>query len=273
VVLGVGDVGCAVLRSLQLGDLEGHVECMAVHRDVYALVDVPARDLLTVEEGVIAELELLLADADLLVMAGSLEESGELLARIATEAPASLLTIPVLLPDGVEDRPTGVGVFELPRGLVLNPATIVDLYCRTGAQGALSPVQLFSRVWRAVFDLIIMPGVIGVDFADVRQALMLPGRGVVAVGTAAGPDRSAIAAEEALDALAPWMLAARGVICVILANEDLGLDEFTLVGERLNAQADPGAIVVIGTALDGELGDKLQVVLLATGLPPTVGMA
>jgi hypothetical protein len=273
VVLGVGDVGCAVLRSLQLGDIEAYIDCIAVHRDVYALVGVPARDLLTIEEGLFAESDRLLANTDMLVMAGSLEESGELLARIASQVPASLLTVPVLLPDDVEGRPFGVGKFDLPRGLALNPASIVDLYCRTRAREVLPPVQLFSRIWRGVFDVILMPGVIGVDFADVRQALMLQGRSVVAVGTAAGSDRAAIAAEEALDALAPWMPAARGVICVVLANDDLGLDEFTVVGERLNARADPGARVIIGTARDVDMGDRLQVVLLATGLSPQVGMA
>jgi cell division protein FtsZ len=60
---------------------------------------------------------------------------------------------------------------------------------------------------------------------------------------------------------------ARGIICVVFANEDLGLDEFTAVGEAINAKVDPEALVIIGTALDANLGQSLQVVLLATGLP------
>lgn len=89
-------------------------------------------------------------------------------------------------------------------------------------------------------------------------------------GSGKGDDRARLATEMAIHSplLDDIRLeGARGVLVSIAANEDLGLDEFSTVGEIVNQFASPEATVVIGTILDPDLGDEMRVTVVATGLP------
>jgi cell division protein FtsZ len=95
---------------------------------------------------------------------------------------------------------------------------------------------------------------------------------MMGTGSGKGDDRARLATEMAIHSplLDDVRLeGARGVLVSIAANEDLGLDEFSTVGEIVNQFASPEATVVIGTILDPDLGDEMRVTVVATGLPKT----
>jgi len=123
---------------------------------------------------------------------------------------------------------------------------------------------------QGIADMILHPGVINVDFADVRTVMSEQGLAMMGTGSAKGDERAKRATEMAihsplLDDIS--LNGARGVLVSIAANEDLGLDEFSTVGEIIAQFASSEATVVIGTILEPELGDELRVTVVATGLP------
>ncbi len=130
--------------------------------------------------------------------------------------------------------------------------------------------NVLKNAVQGIADMILQPGVINVDFADVRTVMSEQGLAMMGTGSGKGDDRARLATEMAIHSplLDDIKLdGARGVLVSIAANEDLGLDEFTTVGEIVNQFASPEATVVIGTILDPELGDELRVTVVATGLP------
>jgi len=122
---------------------------------------------------------------------------------------------------------------------------------------------------QGIADLIIRPGMINVDFADVRTVMSEMGMAMMGSGQAAGEDRARIAAEEAV--LSPLLedinlQGARGILVNITAGPDLQLGEFTEVGDTVEEVASDNATVVVGTVIDPSMGDQLRVTVVATGL-------
>ncbi len=122
---------------------------------------------------------------------------------------------------------------------------------------------------QGIADLIIRPGMINVDFADVRTVMSEMGMAMMGSGQAAGEDRARIAAEEAV--LSPLLedinlQGARGILVNITAGPDLQLGEFTEVGDTVEEFASDNATVVVGTVIDPSMGDQLRVTVVATGL-------
>ena len=127
---------------------------------------------------------------------------------------------------------------------------------------------LFGAV-QGIAELITHPGVINVDFADVRTVMSEKGRAMMGTGKAIGEDRARKAAEAAI--ACPLLEdvnlhGARGILVNVSAGENLGLDEFHQVGEAINDFASDDALVVMGTALEKDAGDELRVTVVATGL-------
>lgn len=130
--------------------------------------------------------------------------------------------------------------------------------------------NVLKNAVQGIADMILQPGVINVDFADVRTVMSEQGLAMMGTGSGKGDDRARLATEMAIHSplLDDIRLeGARGVLVSIAANEDLGLDEFSTVGEIVHQFASPEATVVIGTILDPDLGDELRVTVVATGLP------
>lgn len=127
---------------------------------------------------------------------------------------------------------------------------------------------LFNAV-QGITDLIMRPGLINVDFADVRTVMSEMGMAMMGTGTATGEDRARVAAESAIHnpLLEDINLkGARGVLVNITANEEVGLSEFTEVGNIIEEYASEDATVVIGCAIDPNVGDEMRVTVVATGL-------
>lgn len=124
---------------------------------------------------------------------------------------------------------------------------------------------------RGISDIIKRPGMINVDFADVKTVMSEMGMAMMGTGCASGPNRAREAAEEAirnplLDDVN--LSGARGILVNITAGPDLSLGEYSEVGSIVEAFASDEATVKIGTVIDSEMRDELHVTVVATGLDP-----
>lgn len=122
---------------------------------------------------------------------------------------------------------------------------------------------------QGIADLIINPGLINVDFADVRTVMSEMGMAMMGTGAATGPERAREAAEMAIRS--PLLedidlQGARGILVNVSASENLSLGEFNDVGEAIEEFASEEATVVVGTVIDPSLGDEVRVTVVATGL-------
>src|SRR5690606_23863899 len=121
---------------------------------------------------------------------------------------------------------------------------------------------------QGIADLIIRPGMINVDFADVKTVMGEMGMAMMGTGHAIGPNRAREAAEAAIRS--PLLedvnlMGARGVLVNITAGPDLSLGEFSEVGNTVEEFASESATVVVATVLDPELREELRVTVVATG--------
>jgi len=129
--------------------------------------------------------------------------------------------------------------------------------------------EVLQGAVQGIAELITRPGLINVDFADVRTVMSEMGMAMMGSGTAKGPDRAREAAEAAISSplLEDVNLSgARGILVNVTAGENLGIGEFRQVGETVKQCASEDATVVIGTVIDPEMGDTIRVTVVATGL-------
>ena len=122
---------------------------------------------------------------------------------------------------------------------------------------------------RGISDIIIKPGLINVDFADVKTVMSEKGTAMMGTGTASGPDRARIAAEQAVASKLLEDISlqdAKGVLVNITAGPELSLGEIAAVGDCIKSFASEEAIIVNGTVLDDTRGNDLVVTVIATGL-------
>ncbi|OGT48821.1 MAG: cell division protein FtsZ [Gammaproteobacteria bacterium RIFCSPHIGHO2_12_FULL_38_11] len=127
---------------------------------------------------------------------------------------------------------------------------------------------LFGAV-QGIADLITRPGLINVDFADVRTVMSEMGMAMMGTGVATGENRAREAAEAAI--ASPLLEdvdfhGAKGVLVNITAGMDMSIGEFEIVGEAIKAFASESATVVVGTVIDPTLTDELRVTVVVTGL-------
>ncbi len=122
---------------------------------------------------------------------------------------------------------------------------------------------------QGIAELITRPGLINVDFADVRTVMREMGTAMMGTGSATGDDRAEEAAEKAISSplLEDVDLAgARGILVNITAGMDMTIEEFETVGNAVKAFASENATVVVGTVIDPEMHDELRVTVVATGI-------
>lgn len=136
--------------------------------------------------------------------------------------------------------------------------------------------NVLQNAVQGVADLIVRPGTINLDFADVRTVMSEMGMAMMGSGIASGEDRAVRAAEMAIRS--PLLEdvdlhGAKGILVNISAGVDLGLDEFTQVGDTIEEFASEDATVVVGTVIDPELGDEIRVTVVATGIGQAEAMA
>ncbi|MBT00098.1 MAG: cell division protein FtsZ [Oceanospirillaceae bacterium] len=122
---------------------------------------------------------------------------------------------------------------------------------------------------QGIADLIIRPGMINVDFADVRTVMSEMGMAMMGTGSARGEERAREATEAAINS--PLLedvdlKGASGILVNITAGMDLGLGEFSEIGDLVEEYASENATIVVGTVIDPDMSEELKVTVVATGL-------
>ena len=129
--------------------------------------------------------------------------------------------------------------------------------------------QVLQGAVQGIAELITRPGLINVDFADVRTVMMEMGMAMMGTGNASGEDRAREAAEAAISSplLEDINLeGARGILVNVTAGMDMAIGEFNEVGRTVKERASDDATVVIGTVIDPAMEGELRVTVVATGL-------
>ncbi|MCZ4121576.1 cell division protein FtsZ [Streptomyces sp. H39-S7] len=147
--------------------------------------------------------------------------------------------------------------------------SVLDAF-RSADQVLLSGVQ-------GITDLITTPGLINLDFADVKSVMSEAGSALMGIGSARGDDRAVAAAEMAISSplLEASIDGARGVLLSISGGSDLGLFEINESAQLVSEAAHPEANIIFGAVIDDALGDEVRVTVIAAGFdggqPPPKG--
>ena len=166
--------------------------------------------------------------------------------------------------EGIENLRTEVDtliVIPNDRLLAISDRSISALEAfRTADQVLLSGVQ-------GITDLITTPGLINLDFADVKSIMSGAGSALMGIGSARGEARSIRAAELAISSplLEASIDGAHGVLLSIAGGSDLGLFEISEAAELVAKSAHPDANIIYGTVIDDALGDEVRVTVIAAG--------
>ncbi|HVL54122.1 MAG TPA: cell division protein FtsZ [Vitreimonas sp.] len=136
---------------------------------------------------------------------------------------------------------------------ILDSFRVVDDVLRQGVQG--------------ISDIITMPGLINLDFADVRAIMRDAGSALMGIGRATGENRAVEAARMAIASplLEVNIAGAQGILFNITGSSNLSLYEVTEAAEEIRAAADPEANIIFGTSFNDRLGEEVMITVIATG--------
>jgi cell division protein FtsZ len=127
--------------------------------------------------------------------------------------------------------------------------------------------QVLMQGVSGITDLITTPGLINLDFADVKAVMSNAGSALMGIGSARGEDRARAAAEEAVSSplLEASIDGAHGVLLSIAGGSDLGLFEVSAAADLIQGAAHEDANIIFGTVIDDALGDEVRVTVIAAG--------
>ena len=302
-VVGIGGGGGNAVQHMLAKQVEG-VDFIAANTDAQALKSCEAKTVLQIGSSITKGLGAganpdigrqaaledrdriseVLAGADMVFLTagmggGTGTGAAPVIANVAKEM--NILTVAVVTRPFSFEKRTDVadrGVHELRETVdslitIPNEKLLAVLGERTSMLDAFSAANdvLLGAV-QGIADLIIRPGMINVDFADVRTVMSEMGMAMMGTGRATGDNRARDAAEAAIRS--PLLEdvdlhGARGILVNVTAGPDLNIGEFTDVGNIVEEFASDSATVVVGTVIDQELGDELKVTVVATGLGDT----
>jgi cell division protein FtsZ len=136
---------------------------------------------------------------------------------------------------------------------IIDAFRVVDDVLRQGVQG--------------ISDIITMPGLINLDFADVRAIMKDAGSALMGIGRATGENRAVEAARQAIASplLEVNIAGAQGILFNITGSSNLSLFEVTEAAEEIRAAADPEANIIFGTSFNERLGEEVMITVIATG--------
>jgi len=303
-VIGVGGGGGNAVKHMIANKVEG-VEFICANTDAQALKDIDARTVLqlgnTMTKGLGAganpevgrqaamedreRIAEVLRGADMVFIAagmggGTGTGGAPVVAEVAREL--GILTVAVVTkPFPFEGRKrmaiADAGIKELGECVdslitIPNEKLLSVLGKQTSLLDAFKAANnvLLGAV-QGIADLIIRPGMVNVDFADVRTVMSEMGLAMMGTGRASGENRAREAAEAAIRS--PLLedvnlQGARGILVNITAGIDLSLGEYSEVGSIIEEFASGDATVVVGTVIDPEMTNELRVTVVATGLGP-----
>ncbi|HBN25874.1 MAG TPA: cell division protein FtsZ [Desulfobacteraceae bacterium] len=147
------------------------------------------------------------------------------------------------------------------RGYAPKDATMVEMFKR--ADGVLHDSV------KGITDLIMIPGLINLDFADVRTIMSKAGLAIIGIGVGTGENRAIEAAERAishplLDDIP--VAGAKGILLNITSNKSLTMEEMSEASERIHSEVGEDAEIIWGTAIDESIQDEIRITVIATGI-------
>ena len=301
-VLGIGGGGGNAVAHMVQSGIEG-VEFMCINTDAQALKHSSVKTTLQIGTGITKGLgaganpeigrQAAMEDRDRIVQmiqgcdmlfltagmgGGTGTGAAPVVAQIAREM--GILTVAVVTrPFNMEGNKRALvadqGMQELARTVdslitIPNQKLLTVLGPKTTLLDAFKSVNgVLQGAVQGIADLITRPGLINVDFADVRTVMGETGMAMMGSGFATGEDRARVAAQMAVSSplLEDVNLSgARGILVNVTAGMDLAIGEFEEVGNIVREFASEDATVVVGTVIDPELSNELRVTVVATGL-------
>ena len=168
--------------------------------------------------------------------------------------------------DGIELlKKTADTVITIPndrlRGLASKNARMIDMFKKAD--------EVLLHSVKGITDLIMMPGLINLDFADVKTIMSKAGMAIMGIGIASGENRALDAAERAIShpLLEDISISgAKGVLMNITSNTDLTMEEMTEASDRIYNEVGEDADIIWGTAVDDSIGNEMRVTVIATGI-------
>lgn len=147
------------------------------------------------------------------------------------------------------------------RGLAAKKATLMDMFLKAD--------EILLHSVKGITDLIMMPGVVNLDFADVRTTMSKAGMAIMGIGISSGENRAVEAAEKAISH--PLLedipiKGARGVLMNITSTSEMEFEEVAEASEHIHNEVGEDAEIFWGTSIDDTLGDEMRVTVIATGI-------
>jgi len=147
------------------------------------------------------------------------------------------------------------------RGLASKNAKMVDMFRKAD--------EILLHSVKGITDLIMMPGLVNLDFADVKTTMSRAGMAIMGIGISSGENRAVEAAERAISH--PLLediniSGAKGVLMNITSNSDLTMEEMTEASERIYNEVGEDAEIIWGAVIDDSVGDEMSVTVIATGI-------
>jgi cell division protein FtsZ len=147
------------------------------------------------------------------------------------------------------------------RGLASKKATLVEMFVKAD--------EILLHSVKGITDLIMMPGVVNLDFADVRTTMSKAGMALMGIGISSGENRAVEAAEKAISH--PLLedvpiTGARGVLMNITASSDMEFEEVAEASEYIHNEVGEEAEIFWGTSVDDNMRDEMRVTVIATGI-------
>jgi cell division protein FtsZ len=147
------------------------------------------------------------------------------------------------------------------RGLASKNARMIDMFRKAD--------EILLHSVKGITDLIIRPGLVNLDFADVKTTMSKAGMAIMGIGVASGENRALDAAERAISH--PLLediniRGAKGVLMNITSSSDITMEEMTEASDRIYNEVGDEAEIIWGAVIDDEMGDEMRVTVIATGI-------
>lgn len=304
-VIGIGGGGCNAVSSMIKSNQIGGVEFMAINTDAQALLSNPAQTKIQIGDMLTRGLG---AGGNPEVGRQAAEESREKIKDYLRESDMVFLTcgegggtgtgaIPVIAEISREVGALTVAVvtkpfrFEGTRRMVTAEEGIMELKDKVDTLIVIPNQRLLEVIDRkmtlldafrvadsvltqgvqGISDLITMPGLINVDFADVRSIMTDAGSALMGIGTGVGENRASTAARTAIASplLELSVEGAKGILFNITGGTDLAMSEVDEAAKFIAAAVDPDANIIFGATIDESLVDQVKITVIATGFDET----
>ena len=301
-VIGIGGAGGNAIANMMAAEIEG-VEFIVANTDAQALATSPAEKRIQLgpditgglgagarpevgkaaAEETVADVERALQGVNMcFIAAGMGGGTGTGAAPVIAEAArrmgvltVGVVTKPFLFEGTRRMRAAEAGIEELQRHvdtLIVIPNQNLFLVAKaetTFKEAFQLADEVLQQGVRSITDLMVMPGLINLDFADVRSVMSEMGKAMMGTGEGEGENRALAAAEQAianplLDGVS--MAGARGVIISIIGGEDMRLLEVDEAANHIRELVDEDANIIWGSAFNPDLKGKIRVSVVATGI-------